>query len=134
MKIRVQISNHPDLDLPRFVELVSIQFMHFIWGSAKFQMQVATETAEGKNIGLNKEVWTDIDNVNKVDQNGMVINEKTYPKNENETDQEYQDRLQALKDAGTPEFDFWWVSSNQISMEQAIIQGIELMDSNHLFD
>lgn len=136
MQIRVAISNHPNpsLNALRFVELISIQFMHFRWSSAKFQMEVIVEDTEGNNLNLNRIVWTEIDNNNKVDANGMVINEKTYPKNEEESDEDYQARLQALKDAGTPEFDFWWTVSNQISMEQAIIQGIQLMDFNGLFD
>jgi hypothetical protein len=70
-----------------------------------------------------RQIESIIDNSNLVDSQGVIIDQTNYPKLEEETDEQYEERLRKIE--GYPEFDFY---IEAVLNKQAIGQAISLLD------
>ena len=105
------ISNHPVLNKDRAIRVKQIQGIDFDIHWARVIWEEVFLDSEGNPIMdetvANRVIVSDIDNTNKVTAEGIVIDSSNFPKLENETDEEYQARLEEMKSKGFKEFDFY---------------------------
>lgn len=106
-----QISNHPVLGKQRAIRVKQIHGIDFDIHWARVIWEEVFLDSEGNPIldetVSNRVIVSDIDNTNTVNENGIVIDSSNFPKLENETDEEYQARLEEMKSKGFKEFDFY---------------------------
>ena len=105
------ISKHPVLGKDRAIRVKQIQGIDFDIHWARVIWEEVFLDSEGNPIldetVSNRVIISDIDNTNTVNENGIVIDSANFPKLENETDEEYQARLEEMKSKGFKEFDFY---------------------------
>ena len=105
------ISKHPVLNKDRAIRVKEISGINFDIHWARVIWEEVFLDSEGNPIMdetvANRVIVSDIDNTNKVTAEGIVIDSANFPKLENETDEEYQARLEEMKSKGFPEFDFY---------------------------
>lgn len=134
-QVIVQISNHPILDKTRAIRVKQIAYIDFDLSEAQVKWEELFLDENDNPIiddtVATREIVSHISNVNKVDENGVVIDSENFPKLEDETDEDYQTRLQGLKDAGFPEFDFY---IGAVLNTQAIGQAIQVLDNLNRFN
>ena len=144
MKIKQQISKLNGLD--RTCSIGQIAYMDFDIEEAKIRFDVTIPS-----LGITQSIWTVISNSNKVTEQGLMITrdyvKSLYPKDnkiltsnppkEKETKEEYEARIdehyQSELEKGIPEFTFWWESSKKVNLEEALKQGILLLDKFKTF-
>lgn len=123
------IKDHPVLDKPRAIRVKEIAYINFDIFEAKVTWEELYLDPDGNPIiddtVANRTITSHISNSNIVTEQGIVIDSENFPQQEGESDEDYQTRLQALKDAGTPEFDFY---IGAVLNTQAIGQAILLLD------
>lgn len=123
------ISNHPVLNKDRAIRVKQIEGIDFDIHWARVKWEEVFLDAEGNPIMdetvANRLIVSDIDNTNKVTAEGIVIDFSNFPKLENETDEEYQARLEEMKSKGFPEFDFY---IGAILNTDSIKQAIQVLD------
>tara|TARA_R110000850_G_scaffold247387_1_gene372294 strand:+ start:2339 stop:2656 length:318 start_codon:yes stop_codon:yes gene_type:complete len=101
---------------------------------AKIQMRVTYENDLNEELGIIKEQWVILSNNYKVTSQGQTITKIAFPINEGESEEEYQIRFDSLLTNGYPEFTFWWENAKQKNIEQAIQEGILLLDQFQYFN
>ena len=123
------ISKHPVLNKDRAIRVKEITGINFDIHWARVIWEEVFLDSEGNPIMdetvANRVIVSDIDNVNKVTAEGIVIDSTNFPKLENETDEEYQARLEEMKSKGFPEFDFY---IGAILNTNNIKQAIQVLD------
>jgi hypothetical protein len=123
------ISKHPVLGKDRAIRVKEITGINFDIHWARVTWEEVFLDAEGNPIMdetvSNRVIVSDIDNTNTVNENGIVIDSANFPKLENETDEEYQARLEDMKSKGFPEFDFY---IGAILNTENIKQAIQVLD------
>ena len=133
--MKTKISNNPKLPtFNRYVTPLMIAYLDFVNNEAKIQFKVTHEDEEGEDLGISKEVWTTLSNANKVTDQGQMITNEAFPIEEGESEEDYQIRFDALLSNGHPEFTFWWENAKQKNIEQAIEEGILLLDQFEYFN
>lgn len=124
-----QISKHPVLNKDRAIRVKQIEGIDFDIQWARVRWEEVYLDGEGNPIMdetvANRVIVSDIDNTNKVTAEGIVIDSSNFPKLENETDEEYQARLEEMKSKGFPEFDFY---IGAILNTENIKQAIQVLD------
>jgi hypothetical protein len=95
------------------------------------------------SLGITREYWSHISNANRVTKEGIMITREFTDQSfkepeelkEGETiEQLKEDHYQAIFQAGIPEFEFWWESAKAVNLEEALKQGILLLDSHNFFN
>lgn len=123
------ISKHPVLNKDRAIRVKEISGINFDIYWARVIWEEVFLDSEGNPIMdetvANRVIVSDIDNTNKVTAEGIVIDSSNFPKLENETDEEYQARLEEMKSKGFPEFDFY---IGAILNTENIKQAIQVLD------
>lgn len=106
-----QISKHPVLNKDRAIRVKEISGINFDIHWARVIWEEVFLDSGGNPIldetVSNRVIVSDIDNTNTVTEDGIVIDSSNFPKLENETDEEYQARLEEMKSKGFKEFDFY---------------------------
>ena len=106
-----QISKHPVLNKDRAIRVKQIHGIDFDIHWARVIWEEVFLDSEGNPIldetVSNRVIVSDIDNTNTVTADGIVIDSSNFPKLEEETDEEYQARLEEMKSKGFKEFDFY---------------------------
>lgn len=124
-----QISKHPVLGKQRAIRVKEITGINFDIHWARVIWEEVFLDSEGIPIidetVANRVIVSDIDNTNTVTAEGIVIDSANFPKLENETDEEYQARLEEMKSQGFPEFDFY---IGAILNTENIKQAIQVLD------
>ena len=123
------ISKHPVLGKDRAIRVKQIQGIDFDIHWARVIWEEVFLDSEGNPIMdetvANRVIVSDIDNTNKVTAEGIVIDSANFPKLEEETDEEYQARIDDMKSKGFPEFDFY---IGAILNTNNIKQAIQVLD------
>lgn len=129
------ISKHPILATERAIRVKQISFIDFDIKEAKVMWEELFTDANGEPIIddtiANRLITSYISNANIVTEQGIVIDSANFPKGEDESQEDYDARIGALKKAGFPEFDFY---INAILNSVAIKQAIGLLDQLKRFD
>jgi hypothetical protein len=129
------ISKHPVLGKDRAIRVKQIQGIDFDihWARVIWEEVYLDEQGEpifDKTVAR-RSIVSDIDNNNTVDQYGIVIDQTNFPKLEEETTEEYDLRIQQMKENGYPEFDFY---IGMILNTDAIKKAILLLDHLQRFN
>lgn len=123
------ISNHPVLNLPRAIRVKEITYINFDVEEAKVTWEELFLDLEGNPIKddtvANRLIHSHICNSNKVTAKGIVIDSINFPKEETESEEDHQNRINTLLENGIPEFDFY---IQAILNMNAIKQGILTLD------
>ena len=141
MEVIQKISDHPVLLNPdgsgkaRAIRLVEINYINFDIKEARVVWQEVfldekDQPIKDETVAIRK-IVSDISNTNKVTEQGIVIEEANFPKQEGEEDEAYQERLNSMKEKGIPEFDFY---ISAVVNTQAIGQAISLLDQLNRFN
>ena len=146
-KIIIKISDNPETSTPRVAVFEGIQYLFYSMESAELVWfeYPARLNDKGewrpimKSIIQPRKIITPISNVNKVNLQGITLTESYIksinPINVNETEQDYQLRIQTALDlalsTGIPEFDFW---IKAIKWDAIIEQGGAMLESLKRFD
>lgn len=141
IQIIKQISNHPVLLNPdgsgkkRAIRVKQIEYIDFDIFEARVKWEELFLDLEGNPIiddtVSKRTITSHISNSNRVTEQGIVIDSDNFPKLEEETDEDYNIRIQTMKDNGFPEFDFY---INAILNRSAILQAIDILDSLNRFN
>ena len=108
--IKTQIDPNPLTGLNQEVMIAQIAYMDWDIKEAKVKFRIHQLDKDGNRINapmMSYEVWETLTNTDILNDQGVAINDKNFPKLEDETDEQYQARLQELKANGIGEFDFW---------------------------
>jgi hypothetical protein len=133
--MKTKISNNPKLPLfNRYVTPLMITYLDFVNNEAKIQVKVTHEDDQDVELGINKDLWIVLSNNNKVTDQGQMITQTSFPINDEESEEDYQIRFDKLLTNGYPEFTFWWENAKQKNIEQAIEEGILLLDQFQYFN
>lgn len=135
------ISNHPVLlnsdgtGKPRAIRVKQIAYIDFDIKEAKVIWEELFLDSEGNPIiddtVANRQITSHICNSNTVTDQGIVIDSENFPKLEEESDEDYQARIEAIKEKGYPEFDFY---TSMILNSEAIKQAIQVLDHLNRFN
>ena len=129
LKIKTQIDPNQITGLPQEVEVAQIAYMDFDIQEAKIKFRVYALDQDGNRIESNTttyEFWENFSNSNILTQEGLIINETNFPKEDEESDEDYQNRLEEMRSTGIPEFNFW-VSPLMDILNGALEQGKHLL-------
>lgn len=128
-QITQTISNHPILNKPRAIRVKEISYINFDIFEAKVEWEELFLDSEGNPIiddtVANRLIHSHICNSNKVTAEGILIDSINFPKEETESEEDYQNRFNTLLENGIPEFDFY---IQAILNMNAIKQGILTLD------
>jgi sporulation protein YlmC with PRC-barrel domain len=129
------ISNHPVLNKTRAIRLKQISYIDFDIKEAQVIWEELFTDEKGEPIidetVAKRSIVSHISNSNKVTMEGIVIDSENFPKLDEETDEEYQERFEGIKETGIPEFDFY---IGAVLNVQAIGQAILILDSLNRFN
>ena len=129
------ISNHPILGRKRSIRLKQIAYIDFDIAEAQVKWEELFTDENGDPIIdetiSNRQIVSHISNANIVTDGGIVIDSDNFPKLETETNEDYEIRIQGMKDAGFPEFDFYVGS---VINTPTIGQAIQILDSLNRFN
>jgi len=130
-----KISKHPITGANRAIRLKEITYINWdieeanvIWEEVyldKDDSPIFDDTI------TNRIIRSHISNHNKVTEQGIVIEPDTIPRQEKESDEDYQKRLDKMKEKGFPEFDFY---ISQVLNVEAIAGAIHVLDSLNRFN
>lgn len=129
-EIKTQIEPNPITGLNQEVVIAQIAYMDFDISETKVKFRIYQLDKDGNRIKApmtTYEVWETLTNANILTSQGITINEKNFPKGEDESDEDYQVRIQELKNNGIGEFDFW-ISPLVPILNGALDQGKHLLD------
>jgi hypothetical protein len=129
-EIKTSIDPNPITGLNQEVVIAQIAYMDFDIAETKVKFRIYQLDKEGKRIKApmtTYEVWETLTNANILTPQGITINEKNFPKGEEESDEDYQKRIDTLRENGIGEFDFW-VSPLVPILNGALDQGKHLLD------
>lgn len=108
--IKTQIYPNPFTGLNQEVMIAQIAYMDWDIKEARVKFRIYQLDKDGNQINApmtSYEICETLTNADILTDQGVAITEKNFPKLDNETDAEYQARLQELKSNGIGEFDFW---------------------------
>jgi len=129
------ISNHPVLNKTRAIRLKQISYIDFDIKEAQVIWEELFTDEKGEPIidktVAKRKIVSHISNSNKVTDQGIVIDKENVPQLEEESDEDYQKRIDEMLEKGHPEFDFY--VSNILNMA-SIGQAILLLDFMKRFD
>lgn len=140
--ITQQISPNPITGLNRVVQVAQVAYMDWEIKEAqiKFKIIHLKDDQEITALGFTSYKTTHINNSNRVTEQGVMIT-KDYVasisklKKDSETyEQDLEAEYQKELEKGIPEFDMWMSMSMQLNLEEALKQGITLLDSFKFFD
>jgi hypothetical protein len=129
-EIKTSIDPNPITRLNQEVIIAQIAYMDFDIAETKVKFRIYQLDQQGNRLNApmtTYEVWETLTNSITVTSEGITINEKNFPKQEDESDEEYNARLQEMKENGIGEFDFW-ISPLVPILNQALEQGKHLLD------
>jgi len=129
------ISNHPVLEKTRAIRLKQISYIDFDIKEAQVIWEELFTDEKGKPIiddtVAKRSIVGHISNNSLVTMQGIVIDSENFPKLEEESEEEYQARFEAIKEKGYPEFDFY---IGAVLNVPAIGQAILILDSLNRFN
>ena len=129
------ISNHPVLNKTRAIRLKQISYIDFDIKEAQVIWEELFTDEKGEPIidetVAKRSIVSHISNNSLVTMQGIVIDSENFPKLEEESDEDYQVRLDEIKSKGVPEFDFY---IGAVLNVQAIGQAILILDSLNRFN
>jgi len=129
------ISNHPVLNKTRAIRLKQISYIDFDIKEAQVIWEELFTDEKGEPIidetVAKRSIVSHISNNSLVTMQGIVIDSENFPKLEEESDEDYQLRLDDIKSKGVPEFDFYIGAVLNVS---AIGQAILILDSLNRFN
>ena len=129
------ISNHPVLNKTRAIRLKQISYIDFDIKEAQVIWEELFTDEKGEPIidetVAKRSIVSHISNNSLVTMQGIVIDSENFPKLEEESDEDYQVRLDEIKSKGVPEFDFYIGAVLNVS---AIGQAILILDSLNRFN
>lgn len=131
---QTQISDNPILLIPRFVDVLRIEYLDFVKGEAKILFRVSHRSEFNVDVGLTREIWVTVSDENKVTPEGVVVSWSTIPQLEDEETLDYEARFAGILENGLPEFSYWWEGGKQMNLENALRNGILLLDNLKFFD
>ncbi len=123
--------------LARTCSIWQIAYMDFKIKEAKIRFDVTIT-----DLNITKSFWSHISNANRVTEYGTMITraytDSTFVEpeqlEEGQTIEQLKDQhYQTVLESGIPEFDFWWESAKKVNLEEALKQGILLLDSFKFF-
>ena len=130
-----QISNHPVLNKTRAIRLKQISYIDFDIKEAQVIWEELFTDEKGEPIidetVAKRSIVSHISNNSLVTMQGIVIDSENFPKLEEESDDDYQVRIEEMKANGFPEFDFY---IGAVLNVQAIGQAILILDSLNRFN
>jgi hypothetical protein len=130
-----KISPHPITGANRAIRLKAIQYIDWDLKEANVIWEEVYLDKKDKPIFddtiTNRTIVSHLSNHNLVTQAGFMIDEINFPKTEEESDEQYKERFESLKESGHPEFDFF---INRVINQEAIEQSIGLLDHLKRFD
>ena len=129
-QIKTQIDPNPLTGLNQEVMIAQIAYMDWDIKEAKVKFRIHQLDKDGNRINApmtSYEVLETLSNADILNEQGVAINEKNFPKLDEETDEQYQARLQEMKANGIGEFDFWVAPLVPI-LSQALEQGKHLLN------
>lgn len=130
-----KISDHPVTKKSRGIKLKGVQYLDYDLGEAKLIFEEYLLDQDDQPIIdptlPPRIIFREISNRYIVSTDGVVISKSTISKLDNESEEEYEERLSSLLSQGIPEFDFWLTA---INWETLIISGILKMDEYASFD
>lgn len=133
-EIKTAIEPNPLTGLNQEVVIAQIAYMDFDIKETKVKFRIYQLDKEGNRINApmtTHEVWEVFTNSNILTHEGITINETNFPIGEEESQDDYQVRLQEMKETGIGEFDFWVAPLVPI-LSQALDKGKNLLDlGNH---
>ena len=134
--ITTQISTLNGLN--RTCSIGQIAYMDFTIQEAKIRFDVTIT-----DLNITKSFWSHISNTNRVTEDGTMIT-RAYTDSAFVEPEELEDgqdieqlkdqHYQTILESGIPEFDFWWESAKKVNLEEALKQGILLLDSFNFFN
>lgn len=123
--------------LKRVCFVAQIAYMDFTINEAKIKYLV-----DIPEIGITKEYWAHISDAKTVDSSGKLIT-KEYtdskfvapePMPVDTTEEQLKEEYyQSELAKGTPQFTFWWTVANQLSLNDALIESIKMLDEEGFF-
>lgn len=134
--ITTQIS--PLNGLARTCSIGQVAYIDFEIKEAKIRFDVTIT-----DLNITKSFWSHISNANKVTEHGLMITksftDSTFVEpeqlEEGQSIEQLKDQhYQSILESGIPEFDFWWESSKQVNLEDALKKGILLLDHLGFFN
>jgi hypothetical protein len=129
------ISNHPVLNKTRAIRLKQISYIDFDIKEAQVIWEELFTDEKGEPIidetVAKRSIVSHISNNSLVTMQGIVIDSENFPKLEEESDEDYQVRLDEIKSKGVPEFDFY---IGAVLNVPAIGQAILILDSLNRFN
>lgn len=134
--ITTQISTLNGLN--RTCSIGQVAYIDFDIKEAKIRFDVTIT-----DLNITKSFWSHISNANRVTEHGVMITrsftDSTFVEpeqlEEGQTIEQLKDQhYQSILESGIPEFDFWWESAKKVNLEEALKQGILLLDSFNFFN
>ena len=129
------ISNHPVLNKTRAIRLKQISYIDFDIKEAQVIWEELFTNEKGQPIIDDtvavRSIVSHISNSNVVTMEGIVIDSENFPKLEEESEEEYQERFEGIKSAGIPEFDFY---IGAVLNTEAIGMAIKILDQLKRFN
>jgi len=130
-----KISKHPITGANRAIRLKEITYINWDLKEANVIWEEVYLDKEDKPIFsetiTNRIIVSHISNHNKVTEQGIVIESDTIPRLKKEGDDEFQNRLEIMKEKAFPEFDFY---ISAVINTKAIEQSIKMLDHMKRFD
>lgn len=129
-EIKTSIDPNPITGLNQEVVIAQIAYMDFDIAETKVKFRIYQLDQNGNKIKApmtTYEVWETLSNVNILTPEGITINDKNFPKGEDESIEDYQKRIETLKSTGIGEFDFW-INPLVPILSGALEQGKHLLD------
>ena len=129
------ISNHPVLNKTRAIRLKQISYIDFDIKEAQVIWEELFTDEKGQPIIDDtvavRSIVSHISNSNVVTMEGIVIDSENFPKLDEETYEEYQQRFEGIKGTGIPEFDFY---IGAVLNTEAIGMAIKILDQLKRFN
>jgi hypothetical protein len=129
------ISNHPVLNKTRAIRLKEISYINFDIMEAQVKWEEMYLDDKGQPIIDDtvavRSIVSHISNSNVVTMEGIVIDSENFPKLEEESEEEYQERFEGIKATGVPEFDFY---IGAVLNTEAIGMAIKILDQLKRFN
>jgi hypothetical protein len=129
------ISNHPVLNKTRAIRLKQISYIDFDIKEAQVIWEELFTDEKGEPIiddtVAKRSIVSHISNNSLVTMQGIVIDSENFPQWEEESEEDYQVRFEAIKAKGYPEFDFY---IGAVLNVPAIAQAILILDSLSRFN
>ena len=129
-EIIVSIDPNPLTGKPQVMKIAQIAFMDWDIKEAKVKFRVYQLDQNGERLTgpfSSHELWTDLSNARILNDEGKVISEQNFPKQEEESEEDYSTRMAALRASGIGQFDFWIAPLVPI-LNEALERGKNMLD------